>query len=321
MTSRRTPRPRQQKTAPTAPDTIAVIGAGRLGTALALALSARGYHVTCFVANDKSNARRAARLVARSAPDHPAPISLAAAELDHLPASRIYLFATPDDRLAAAAHGVAAAVSAADHNLKGSVALHTSGALASDVLQPLGELGCACGSLHPLVAVTGDARSGAEALRGSFYCVEGSARAVRFARRIVRSLAGHAFAVRAADKALYHLAAVIASGHAVALFDLACELLRGCGLDAQQARAALLPLVASTTRNLSARLPAQALTGTFARADVATLELHLAALQNADVPDAKEVYRLLGRRAARLAAENGADALALQRIFRLLDES
>ena len=55
--------------------------------------------------------------------------------------------------------------------------------------------------------------------------------------------------------------------------------------------------------------------------DAATLQLHLAALQRAAAPDANEVYRLLGRRAARLAAENGADAEALARIFRLLDGS
>lgn len=318
MTSRRqTPAPHANQTS----DTIAVIGAGRLGTALALALSARGYRVTGFVANNKSSSRRAARLIARSAPSHPAPLALAAAELDRLPASRIYLFTTPDDWLAAAAHALAAATYGIERDLRNTVALHTSGALASDVLQPLTKLGCACGSLHPLVAVTSDAQSGAEALRGAFYCVEGDARAVRTARGIVRSLAGRAFAVRAEDKALYHAAAVIASGHAVALFDLACELLRDCGLDAQQARAVLLPLVTSTVRNLTIRAPAQALTGTFARADAATLELHLAALQNAAAPDAKEVYRLLGRRAARLAAENGADALALRRIFRLLDES
>lgn len=318
MTTRRqTPVP----SASPASDTIAVIGAGRLGTALALALSARGYRVTGFVANSKSSSRRAARLIVRAAPHHSAPLALAAAELDRLPASRIYLFTTPDDRLAVAARALAAVTSDGGRDLRNTIALHTSGALASGVLQPLAELGYACGSLHPLVAVTSDAQNGADALRGSFYCVEGSAPAVRAARRIVRSLAGRAFAVRAADKALYHAAAVIASGHAVALFDLACELLRDCGLDARQSRAVLLPLVASTTRNLTARPPAQALTGTFARADVATLELHLAALRQAAAPGANEVYRLLGRRAARLAASDGADAEALARILRLLDGS
>ena len=185
----------------------------------------------------------------------------------------------------------------------------------AEALAPLRARGYAVGSLHPLVAVS-HAEGGAEALGGAFYCVEGDAGAVRAARRAVRALGGESFAVRPGKKALYHAAAVMASGHTVALFDLASSLLAGCGLTDRRARAVLLPLLRSTLENLSARPPARALTGTFARADVQTVRKHLAAL--ADLDTARAIYALLGKRSLRLAVEAGASREAVEEITKLL---
>jgi predicted short-subunit dehydrogenase-like oxidoreductase (DUF2520 family) len=143
---------------------------------------------------------------------------------------------------------------------------------------------------------------------------------VRAARRLVRALGGRSFKASAEKKALYHAAAVMASGHNVALFDVACEMLARSGLDPRTSREVLLPLLASTTRNLHESLPPQALTGTFARADSATLERHLASLDAEDLKFAAELYRLLGRRAVELARAGGADSRALKTIERLLDK-
>ncbi len=314
--------------------TVAIIGAGRLGTALGLALAARGYEITAFVAAHRANALRAARTLKRYATRHEAsptaaPRALSADELHRLPPASLYLFTTPDDQLAHAARALAKAVSettgtpdnASATRRKTRIALHTSGARASDELAALRDThGFAVGSLHPLAAVTPDASAGAKALAEAFYCVEGDAAAVRAARRIVRSLGGRAFTIDPSKKSLYHSAAVMTSGHAVALFDLASELLTRCGLDSRTAREVLLPLLASAVRNLEARPPAQALTGTFARADAATLRLHLAALRDERIPLASEIYRLLGRRSIELAKANGVDADALVELGRALDE-
>jgi predicted short-subunit dehydrogenase-like oxidoreductase (DUF2520 family) len=174
--------------------------------------------------------------------------------------------------------------------------------------------------MHPLVSVS-DARSGAESLlRGAFFCTEGDAGAVRAARSIVRALGAQSFTISTTDKALYHAAAVMTSGHSVALFQTATELLARCGLTETRARRVLLPLLGSTLENLSTQTPARALTGTFARGDVSTVRKHLAALRSTKDRDALDVYALLGRRALRLAADGGADTSALEEIARLLDE-
>ncbi|MFN2481106.1 MAG: DUF2520 domain-containing protein, partial [Pyrinomonadaceae bacterium] len=182
------------------------------------------------------------------------------------------------------------------------IALHASGALSSDALAPLRARGFAVGSLHPLVSVS-DPRSGAQTLRGAFYCVEGDAAAARAARRVVRDLGGRAFSVDARDKVLYHAAAVLAAGHLTALFDVATSLLARCGVGADTARRALLTLSESALDNL-ARAPsnARALTGPFARRDFDTVRKHLGALDALDEGETLKLYAMLGRRALSMTA-------------------
>lgn len=296
---------------------VAVIGAGRLGSALARALERSGYTVVALVARRAARARLVARGL--SSP----PLALGAAQLNLLPnTTDLFLFTTPDDQIAQVAARLAGVLAArpadASARRRGRVALHASGALLSDALAPLGAHDFSLGSLHPLVSIM-EAESGAENLRGAFYCLEGEERALRAARKIVRALEGRSFSVAARDKPLYHAAAVMTAGHAVALVSLATEMLAHCGLSMRQASRVLLPLAASALSNLArSEQAAQALTGPFARADVATLRRHLDALREFDPDVTLDAYVALGRHALRLARERGASGAALAEIEALL---
>ena len=138
---------------------------------------------------------------------------------------------------------------------------------------------------------------------------------------VVRDLGGQSFSIAAHDKALYHAAAVMSSGHVVALSDLAIEMLVACGLNPRRARAVLLPLLHSTIENLSAHEPAGALTGTFARADVATVRRHLQALHEQGSREALAAYTLLGQRSLQLAKSNGADETILKEIALMMKQA
>ena len=203
--------------------------------------------------------------------------------------------------------------------LRGKVVLHTSGALSSAVLAPLAERGFHTGSIHPLISVS-DPRAGADALNGAFYCVEGDSVAVRFAKTIVRDLNGHAFTIKPESKALYHAAAVMASPHLVALFDLALQLLVSCGLKSKEAQQVLAPLLQSTVNNLKQTSPEKALTGTFARGDVATVKRHLKALSPNQPAEALEIYKLLGLHSLQLAAQQGLDPKLATQIKKVLQK-
>jgi predicted short-subunit dehydrogenase-like oxidoreductase (DUF2520 family) len=229
-----------------------------------------------------------------------------------LPEAALLFVTTPDDRIAETAERLAALPAA-----RAAVALHASGALSSDALAPLRARGASVGSMHPLASVS-EASAGAESLRGAFYCVEGDARAVRAARRVVRDLGGESFTVAARHKPLYHAAALMAAGHVVALFDVALGTLARCGLSEREARRVLLPLLRSVVENLSARAPARALTGSFARADAETVRKHLAALREQGDAAALAVYKLLGARSLELSEGAGADPVLAETIRRML---
>jgi predicted short-subunit dehydrogenase-like oxidoreductase (DUF2520 family) len=267
---------------------VSIIGTGRLGTTMAFALAGRGYAIRSLVARRAQNARKAARLL-----DAKVQV-LAAKQLRTLIGADLFLITVPDDQILKVASELSEIK--ADRQ---ATALHTSGALSSDVLAPLREKGWHTGSIHPLMSISGKDDS----LRGAFWSVEGDRSALRLGKEIVRDLEGKSFSIRAEDKPLYHAAAVMVSGNVTALFDVALEMLGECGLDRNTARSLLLPLIASTIQNLETRDPAQALTGTFSRGDVETVKRHLAAMKGRKLVDALELYRLLGQRSLKLTKE------------------
>ena len=284
---------------------VSIIGTGRLGTALAIALSSEGYSINALIARRRGNARRAAALL-----DGPTRV-MAVKDLADSPAPGLLLIATPDDQIATVP-GMLGELDWLDG--KTPTVLHTSGALSSDVLSPLRDKGWSTGSLHPLVSVS-EPKAGARLLRGAFWCVEGDRRAVRQGKAIVRDLEGKSFSISADKKPLYHAAAVMVSGNVTALFDVALEMLGQCGLERTQARQALLPLLASAVRNLEEMETSRALTGTFARGDVETVKRHLETLKGNK--SALEIYRVLGLGSLDLSAAR-LDPVVVKRIRSLI---
>jgi len=282
-----------KKTA-TAKPTVSIIGVGRLGTAMAVALAESGYRIVSLVGRRRQQVRKAAAIL-----DVPCEV-LVAKELGRSLPAELVIVAVPDDSIAEIAGDLAQICLPKRHQ---STVLHTSGALSSSVLADLKVHGWWTGSIHPLVSVS-DPRVGATAFRNSFWCVEGDVSALRLARRLVRDVGGRSFSIDSKDKPLYHAAAVMSSGNVVALFDVALEMLEKCGLSRGQAQTALVPLLESTITNLARFEPEKALTGTFSRGDLATVKLHISALKNNDLKEALELYRLLGRRSLNLAKNN-----------------
>ena len=277
---------------------VSIIGTGRLGTTLAVALAASGYSIRSLVARRVQSARKAASLLDANVQ------VLAAKQLRTLVDADLFLITVPDDQIA----GVARELSLIKADRK-VTALHTSGALSSDVLAPLRDKGWRTGSIHPLMSVSA---AQVASLKGAFWSVEGDRSALRLGKQIVRDLGGKSFSIRSEDKPLYHAAAVMVSGNVVALFDVALEMLGECGLDRKTARAILLPLIASTVRNLETKSPEESLTGTFSRGDLETVKRHLAVLKNKEV---KALYRLLGKRSLKIAGLNKNLARQIEKVL------
>jgi len=268
-----------------------------MGGALALALSRKGYPVTAIVSRTKQSARELGWKISAS------PKILAVSQIGSLPETGLILITTPDSEIAGAAEKLAKV-----KTIKAArpVVLHTSGSLSSEILSPLKSIGCAAGSLHPLASIS-KPELGRKRFRNAYFCIEGEKSAQKIARRIVRDLSGKAFSLEAKYKPLYHAAAVMTSGHATALFSIAVELLMKCGLSGAKAKAVLLPLLQGTAENLVRQTPAEALTGTFARADVEAFERHIELLSEYAGRDAINIYLDLAKISLKLAEEQGAD--------------
>ncbi|HEX6731268.1 MAG TPA: DUF2520 domain-containing protein [Pyrinomonadaceae bacterium] len=294
----------------TAKPTVSIIGAGRLGTAIAIALSRSGYKVVSLVGRRRPQVRKAAAIL-----DGPCEL-LVAKEITRYTPAELVIVAVPDDSIAEISDALDQIQQPKRHR---STVLHTSGALSSAVFRNLKTKGWYTGSLHPLISVS-DPQVGATAFRTSFWCVEGDTNALRLARQVVRDVGGSSFTINSKDKPLYHAAAVMSSGNVIALFDVALEILERCGLERRQAQKVLLPLLQSTVSNLFSLSPETSMTGPFSRGDLATVRLHTLAISEKGLAEALEIYRLLGRRSLKLSAR-GLPPDVVEKILRVLRES
>lgn len=270
---------------------VTIIGIGRVGRALAVSLVRAGYRIDALIVRDGTpEAGSSAELP----PELFVPASFATSI-----ASDIVFICTQDHEISGA---VRMLVSMAR---RGMAVFHTSGALSSEVLAPLADVGAHTGSIHPLISIS--ERAVTDPFHGAYFCVEGDAAAEAIGKTIAADLGGIPFSIETSKKAAYHAAAVMACGHLVALADAAFSLMEQCGPDAEFSRRLLLPLVSSTIANISAQSTSQALTGPFARTDVDTIERHLKVLEQSTDPELLQIYTALGLRSLDLAIEQGAD--------------
>lgn len=257
---------------------VGIVGAGRAGLGLALALARAGHAV---------------RVSARHAQPVPSSLQLTVGNLpDWLSQVDVVLLAVPDDAIA----DVAGELAAAGLIRSAQTVLHVSGALGRDALAPLASSGAALGSLHPLQSLS-DPATAPQRLAGAVAAVEGDARAVVVATALARSIGMEPVPVGAARKPAYHAAAVFAANFLVTLAATAQRLFVRAGLPPDEATRALATLMQGTLDNVRAAGPGNALTGPVARGDVETIRRNLAALDGADA----ELYRTLTRATLALA--------------------
>lgn len=260
---------------------IAILGAGNLGSALARALHAVGYRISEIICREGGSKQRARRLAAQ--------VRSRAVELPQAKfGADVVWLCVPDSHIAPCAGKLARLA-----EWKGKIALHPSGALASDELRALRRRGAAVAAAHPLMTFV---RRSNPALAAIPFGIEGDAAAVRAARRMVRDLGGEALAVRPQDKALYHAWGAFASPLLIALLASAEQVAMAAGVRSRAAaRKRMLPILQQTLRNYGALGPADAFSGPLVRGDVATVRRHVKALSK--LPAARQIYVALARAA------------------------
>ncbi len=269
---------------------IAVVGAGKVGSALALLLSRCGYPVAGVASRSISSAERVARELNVPATVKPEEV---AARAD-------VVFITTPDRVIAQ---VAGEINERGGFRSGQVVFHTSGAHSAGEVGAARRSGAFAASLHPLQSFA-SVKMAMESLPGSYFALEGDQEAMPLAEQIAGDLGGKIFFIAAKDKPLYHAAACIASNYLVSLMHFATGLYGRFGLSREEAFKALFPLVRGTINNISQVGPAPALTGPVARGDGPTLEGHMQVLKEVGREEL-ELYCRIGLYTVRVALEKG----------------
>ena len=269
---------------------IAVVGTGKVGSALALLLGRQGYPITGVASKSVFSASRVAKELNVTATDKPEDITL---EADAV------FITTPDREISK----VAGEITERGGFRSGQIVFHTSGAHPADEVGAARRAGALVFSLHPLQSFA-DVKMAMENLPGSYFALEGDYEARPVAEQIVKDLGGKSFFIAAKDKPLYHAAACIASNYLVSLMHFATGLYGRFGLSREEAFEALLPLIQGTIKNIGQVGPALALTGPVARGDSPTIEGHLEVLKEAGRIE-MDLYRELGLYTVGVALEKG----------------
>ncbi len=267
---------------------MAVIGAGRVGTALAVLLERAGHRIVA-ASGGKASAERVHRYL-------PGTLFLPASEAAR--EARVALIGVPDDAIATVCNELvgARALSAAQ------TVIHLSGSVGLGPLVAAEEAGAQVLSFHPLQSFP-DVDTGIARMPGSGVAltakIEG---AFDVGERLARDVGGVPFHLAEEVKTLYHSAAVFASNYLVVVEGMAERIMKDAGIGQP------LPLLEALARTAFDRAfsmgPGAALTGPVVRADTGTIRRNLQALEER-APDLVPVYVELARAALRMAVEAG----------------
>lgn len=268
---------------------VAVLGPGRVGTTLALALPLPAYEVVAV-------AGRGAASIEAFRARLPGAVALPAAEAARR--AELVLVTVPDDELTTVVRSVAGR----DGVAEGSRWVHTAGGYGPEVLRPAELAGARVAACHPAQTFP-DPDTALRALWGVAWAVTAAEPDLGWARVLVTDLHGSPVTVRARDRSLYHAGLVVGANGTSSVVTLARDLLLGAGV--ADPAAFLAPLAEQAAAGAASR-GAAALTGPVRRGDVGTLDRHLAELE-AVLPEAVDAYLALARLALTHARRAGLD--------------
>ena len=278
---------------------IAIVGAGRVGTALGVCLAEAGYTITEVISRRIPNSSDKVHGLARRLRATACDLRTAQLEAD------VVWFCTPDEQVARTAAALARLV------WKQKFAFHASGMRTSDELRILRDRGAQVASVHPLMTFVPGV---APKLAGVTFAVEGDRAAVGVATATVRTLGGNVLRIRQQDKAAYHVFATMACPMLVSLLATAEQLGVLAGMSPARARTAMWPIIRQTVENYEKLGRAKAFTGPIMRGDVPTVRQHLASLE--DRPAVERVYLALAQ-----AALKSLPARNRERMNKILDQT
>lgn len=283
---------------------IGFIGAGQIATPLAWALSRNGFRIVGAASRSHASAAKLAAGIADCRAYDDAQRLVDDADL--------VVVAVPDDAIAALARSL---IWQSRHFV-----IHCSGATEVSTLAPAADAGASIGGFHPLQSFT-DAEAALRTLPGCTVGIEAEEPLLGMLIAMAQGLGCHPIRLPAGARPLYHAGGSLASPFLVTLLNEALGLWSTFGVGREDAFRAMLPLMKGTIAAVEANGPIRSLSGPIARADVGTIERHIAALRT-HAPALLPFYVELARRTVPIAeAKGGAGKDKLAALEALLERA
>ena len=286
--------------------TVGFVGAGVLGSGLALALSAAGWRVTAIASRTYSSAERAAGLIDGCA-------ALASAQQVADSCDLVFI-TTPDAAIAEVSREV-------NWRPDQGVA-HCCGAASIELLDEAANAGVAVGAMHPFqtfAAIEGPDQA-AERLQGVTFAISATGWLADFLPNLARSLGGRGIEIPDGMRPLYHASAVLSCGYLSTLLDAAVGLWTSMGFTEEDGVRAAVPLARATIEAIERQGPTNAVTGPVVRGDAATVAAHLDGLSQY-AEHLLPLYRQLTESSLPLARAKGIEEPQLEQLRRTIGTS
>ncbi len=289
-----------------------LIGAGRLGQTLAYLWRKQSLlKVNQLLTQSPTSATAAVEFIGSGNACH---------DINEMSAADLWLIATPDGSIPA----VIETLRQSNLIKPGNIVFHCSGALSSEELQPLADIGARIASVHPIHSFA-SATSSVNDFSGSHCACEGDNAALAQLKPLFTSIGGQCFTIEQQNKSLYHAASVMACNYLVTLLEASRETFAIAGISEEQANQLMAPIVHQTADNLFNNSAADVLTGPIARGDVKTVQKQLDKLSEED-GELANLYRSLGVKTVaiarqQLSSQNQARLDQLKQIEALLNLS
>ena len=266
---------------------VGFIGAGTVGTALALRLSQHRYQIAAVASRNLTSAQKLAEMLNNC--------RICKTPQEVADVAQFVFITTPDDFISR--------VAAEIHWHVNQSVVHCSGADSVDILAPAKQLGAEVGCFHPLQTFASVSQAISN-LPGSTFAIEAEEPLLSTLKEMARALDGDYVELKAGDKVLYHVAAVFACNYVVTLVKLATDLWQTFGVSRAQATKALIPLLRGTVNNIGSIGLPDCLTGPIARGDLGTINRHQEALEK-KAPSLLTIYKELGLHTVPIALAKG----------------
>ncbi len=268
---------------------IAIIGFGKLGSALYYELKSKGYNINAVIDKNIITNNKIKQINKNIKVIHSIN-SLTKTGFD------VLIIAVKDSQI----ESVVRQINKLGIDFSDKIVFHTSGAKSSEILKIKGLLNINKGSFHPIQTFTNISNKDTGLLRRIYIGIEGGHRFINFASGVIRKLKSNRILINSQNKEMYHLASVFSSNFLVSYLSILEKISIKAGIPKEKALNLYKPIIYKALENIFELGTVKSLSGPFERGDIDTVKMHLGKIKKEKV--IKELYLILGKEALDLAS-------------------